>query len=74
MKTCHTYSWEDLVNVPHIYTGSDTRLNLINMLEQSEQCVMELVRAQAVITLNIIYYVAGKVETEAVMDIDPENM
>ena len=40
MKASHTYGWEGVINTPHNYTGDDTPLNLINMLEQSEKNIV----------------------------------
>ena len=74
MKTTHIFGWEDLLNIPHRYTGDDTRLNIINMLEQPAATMMQMVCVQASITWNRGNGVARTVESNKVTNVDPENV
>ena len=74
MKASHIFGWEDLINIPHRYTGDDTRLNIINMLEQPAETMMKIVCVQAAIVWNRVNGVARTVESNEVMNVDPENV
>ena len=74
MKASHLFGWEDLLNIPHRYTGDDTRLNIINMLEQPAATMMQMVCVQAAITWNRVNIVVRTVESNEVMDVAPENV